>query len=120
MPELLLAIDAGTTTAACAPAPINCSGGATGYACSPTVNPTEAQPTLSCTSGVIGALGVEFCCFSWPIGSACMPDETFPCSGSYPYQCTPGKTPSDVDSKLSCGSSFPGSNGEDEYCCTYP
>ena len=112
--------DGGATSAGCTLAPIACTGGATGYACPPVVKPTEAHPNLSCTSGVIGGYGVEFCCFPWPSGSACTPDETFPCNGSYPYQCTPGTTPSDVDSTLSCGNSFPGSNGQNEFCCTYP
>jgi hypothetical protein len=113
--------DGGSVVSAeCTQAPISCSAGASGYACPPGgIDPTQAQPNLSCTSGAIVGYQVEFCCIPWPSGTACAPDESSPCDG-YPYQCVAGHKPSDVDSNLSCGTGFPDSNGEVDFCCTYP
>jgi hypothetical protein len=100
---------------------LSCSGGATGYACS-TGYPTDGQHGLSCTSGAIEGYEVDYCCFPWPgDGGACTPYAGFPCdSNSYAYQCTPGTTPPAIDPKLSCGTNFVDSNGDNDFCCTYP
>jgi hypothetical protein len=104
----------------CVVTALACTGGATGYSCPPAVDPTRDQPMLSCTSGVIDGYGVDYCCFPWTAGTMrCTPDKTFPCGNSYAYQCRPGTQPPDLDPKLSCGTNFPDSNGENDFCCTY-
>lgn len=102
-------------------APVACSAGATGYACT-SGNPEEdSMVDLSCSSGTIAGAAVDYCCFPWPgAGGPCAPFPGFPCDdNSYAYQCVPGTLPSSVDTKLSCGTNFPDSNGNDDYCCTY-
>jgi hypothetical protein len=102
--------------------PVACTGGATGYACAANGNPeNDSLIALSCTSGAIVGFELQYCCFPWPgTGGPCEPLPHFPCGdNSYPYQCTPGAGPSDVDAKLSCGMAFPDPNGNDNYCCTY-
>jgi len=87
-----------------------CSGGAMGYSAG------AIKPGLSCTSGYTDYC---YCCFPWPDNGACVPFSEFPCDrNSYAYQCLSG-TPPEIDPKLSCGESFPDSNGSNDFCCTY-
>ncbi|HEY6460071.1 MAG TPA: hypothetical protein VIY73_07965, partial [Polyangiaceae bacterium] len=111
----------GVSGPSCAAAPVACSGGAIGYACT-SGNPEEdSQVSLSCTSGQIEGYAVDYCCFPWAgTGGPCAPYPDFPCGGSsYAYQCVPGTTPPSVEPKLSCGTNFPDSNGNNDFCCTY-
>jgi hypothetical protein len=110
--------DAGTATSGCTAGSLACSGGATAYACPSNTDPWSAQPSLSCTSGTLDTPS-QYCCFTWPANTGCRPF-SFPCdSNSFAYQCSPGSLPSTIDAKLSCGSAFPDSNGDNDFCCLY-
>jgi hypothetical protein len=116
--------DAGSTVSAnggCAVTALTCPVGATSYTCTDNDDPWDGEPGLSCSFGTWDGNAVDYCCFPWPgVGGPCSPYATFPCDDtSYGYQCTPGTTPPQVDAKLSCGSAFPDSNGNSDYCCTY-
>lgn len=116
--------DAGTSGLSgpsCAAAPAACTGGAIGYACTSGAPEDDSQVALSCTSGTIQGSAIDYCCFPWPgAGGPCAPFPGFPCDGnSYAYQCVPGTTPPAVDPKLSCGTNFVDSNGNNDFCCTY-
>jgi hypothetical protein len=110
----------------CTVTTIACPGGATGYSCSCPPgdscfegNPGNQLPALSCTSG---AMNGSYCCIPFSGSTAtCIPFPDFPCdSNSYAYQCFPGSFPWNIDSKLSCGTSFPDSNGDNDFCCALP
>jgi hypothetical protein len=107
---------------------IDCSGGATGYACAIGDNPEDEEPglSLSCSTPAEAAGEVDFCCFSggpWSPAS-CVPDDDLtavcPDPDSYGYQCDAGDDPSEFDASLSCSVPTPDADGvHDDYCCTH-
>jgi hypothetical protein len=107
----------------CTTASVTCSGGAVGWSCTdPNGTPRTAQPNLSCTEGNLdGPGGTIYCCFDFTSrqGRGCVPLDDFPCGEySYAYECRPGALPSAIDTRLSCGDSFPAANGQNDFCCT--
>jgi hypothetical protein len=109
------------TTNGCVVSSVTCPAGTTAYTCGGGDYPTEAQPDLSCADGPMNSgFDSNYCCFPWPGNGACTPYPDFPCDGnSFGYQCSPGTAPSQVVSSLSCGSPFPDSNGDSDFCCLY-
>lgn len=104
---------------------IDCSGGATGYACAIGDNPEVVDPGLSCSTPADSSDGeVDFCCFSGFPGSSttCVSDDDLtavcPDPDSYGYQCDAGDDPTTLDAKLTCSTSTPDPDGvHDDFCC---
>jgi hypothetical protein len=110
----------GATNGVCLVSSLGCPAGTTGYACDGASPAAGSEGTISCNDGAFTSSGTDYCCFPWPAGSKCTTYPGFPCDGnSFGYQCSPGTSPSQVVSQLSCGESFPDSNGQNDFCCVY-
>jgi hypothetical protein len=114
------ASSSGGSNGVCAVSSIGCPAGTTGYACEGASPAEGSEGTISCSDGAYTSSGTDYCCFPWPAGSKCTTYPGFPCDdNSFGYQCSPGASPSQVVSQLSCGSPFPDSNGQNDFCCVY-
>jgi hypothetical protein len=104
---------------------VDCSGGASGYACAVGDNPESEDPALSCSTPTSAAGEDDFCCFLWTFGGAqCVPDDELtavcPDPTSYGYQCDSGDDPSSLSSALNCSAPVPDPDGvHDDFCCVY-
>jgi hypothetical protein len=110
----------GSTNGVCTVSSIGCPAGTTGYACDGASPAAGSEGTISCSDGAFTSSGTDYCCFPWPAGSKCAPYPGFPCDdNSFGYQCSPAASPSQIVSQLSCGTPFPDSNGQNDFCCVY-
>jgi hypothetical protein len=110
---------------------VSCPGGGFGFSCSnATEPPTQAYPSLNCSTGASGNAGSEtYCCTdgtsstgssSGTTGSnsTCAPDSTVTnCTQGAGYSCTGSDTPDQSDSSLLCSDGVAGNAGSTTYCC---
>ncbi len=102
-------------------ASVSCGASGTGYACSGTDTPTDANSALSCASTAASG-GSPYCCFDFNApADTCQPvsPASFNCdaANNFAYAC-PNGSPMDTEPSLLCFASTLGDNGE-IYCCTH-
>lgn len=96
---------------------VACGSGETGYYCSGSDTPSQADPTLECSSSVNATGGFTYCCAHEGGASGCTADVDAGCAvGATGYDCPASVSPSDPS--LSCSSPTVASNGDGIYCCT--
>jgi hypothetical protein len=103
----------------CAPdSSVACTGGGGGFSCAEGDVPSDSDPSLACSVGVVTSGEALYCCVAFT-SSSCRPDETVQgCTGySYGFSCTGNDSPDQTDSSLVCSQP---SQGNDAllYCCT--
>jgi hypothetical protein len=132
--SLLLAVAAACTVTTnnssdtCAPdvTVTTCASGTSGYSCTGSDTPDQANTALTCSMGVQGNAGSTiYCCTTGVIGddgggTTCAPDTTVTtcASGTTGYSCTGSDTPDESDATLSCGPAAAGNAGSSIYCCS--
>ncbi len=96
-----------------------CTGNATGYSCSSTDTPSQADATLTCGAGIAGANGLtDYCCQVTGAATCAVDSSVTGCAGgSVGYSCTGSDPPSASDSNLTCSTGVAGANGLTDYCC---
>jgi hypothetical protein len=100
-----------------------CGAPAAGFSCTsqdgPPTTPSDADPTIACSSGQVGSGGaVRYCCNTAAIPPQCtVSGSESTCTGiSVGYSCAGAATPGDGDPSLACAAGSAGSAGTD-YCC---
>ena len=89
---------------------VSCVSGTSGWTCSGSSQPEDANPSLVCSTDV--GTG-QFCCST----SDCSYDSSVTCGSAVGYSCATGATPPDqADPSLVCSTPIT-SNNVDEYCC---
>jgi hypothetical protein len=117
-------------TAGCSvdPTVTGCSGTSTGYSCTGTDPPDQADPTLECSIGVADpttATDLDYCCLTGVVfvAGTCGQDDTITsiCTtpGSYGFKCAAMDTPDQTDSTLVCSAGVADADGTStDFCCT--
>jgi hypothetical protein len=101
---------------------VTCGDAATGYSCSSTDTPDDADSSIECSIGVVDGANTDYCClpgsaYSWST-TTCAQDDSLACTtpGSFGFSCAAGDNPMTYDSTLTC--SAPGSDTSgDHFCC---
>ncbi len=97
-----------------------CADPSTGYSCTGTDPPDQADPTLSCSIGVADTTdptALDYCCLTGITFAAgtCAQDDSITCPtpGSFGFSCDGTDTPEETDSSLTCTA------GSDptQFCC---
>ncbi|MGO9832866.1 MAG: hypothetical protein ACLP1X_01485 [Polyangiaceae bacterium] len=105
-----------------------CADPSTGYSCTGTDPPDEADPTLECSIGVADATDatlLDYCCLTgvtFTAGTCSQDDTVGDCTtpGSFGFKCAGSDTPDSDDSSLTgCSTGVPDADGTStDYCCT--
>jgi hypothetical protein len=97
---------------------VGCTGTTTGYSCGGSAPPNASDPTLSCSTGVLGTDDTLYCCADSDPPGTCMADATVTgCTGTTSgYSCTGSAPPTASDPTLSCSMGVAGTDGT-LYCC---
>jgi hypothetical protein len=97
-----------------------CADPSTGYSCTGTDPPDQADPTLSCSIGVADATDatlLDYCCLTGItfVAGTCAQDDSITCPtpGSFGFSCDGTDTPEQTDPSLTCTA------GSDptQFCC---
>jgi hypothetical protein len=105
-----------------------CADPSTGYSCTGSDPPDQADPTLSCSIGVADgsdATLTDYCCLTGEDFAAgtCAQDDTITSicttAGSFGFRCASSDTPDQTDSTLTCSTGVADADGTStDFCCT--